>query len=490
MQMTGPGTSDESGDEPPGPTTGVQSTGPGTSDESGDEPPEPTACEAAAADASHVGCDYWPTILASEYGLGDPPSPFNYVVVVANAGTEPADITVTGPGGVDQGTTVEPGSLTKMYLPWVVALSQSLGGDCGVPLCSVKVARGAYHLVSTRPVSVYQFNPLEYQGLGAPPGEFWLSQSSDASVILPSTAMTGNYRVAGQTGQSLGSYLAITGTQDDTSVNVTVGSAGAINAGLGIVATPAGELLTLSLDAGDVVQLFAANGDDLSGSLVEADKPVQVMTGSPCLQAPTGQAFCDHIEASIVPVEALGKHYFVAVPTGPEGAPIGHFVRLYGHVDGTQLTYAPAAPAGAPATLDAGEVVDLGVVPGDFEVKGNQGFLVGTLMLAASMVPTGQGDPSQSFAVAVERFRETHVFLSPADWEASFVDVVAPEGALLELDGSPVSDTPTPIGATGVVVYRLPLTGDAHRLTSTDPVGIQVMGYGNASGYQYPGGGN
>ena len=467
-------------------------------------PTVPRTCEEAATRSSYVGCDYWPTVLANEV------LPlFDYAVVVANAGTETANITVTGPNGVNRTATVMPDSLATIYLPWVDALKQGTitAGCAGVPFGSIKVARGAYHLVSTRPVSVYQFNALEYKSVGGPPGRDWttpcapgpfcnggncLSHSNDASLLLPSTAMTGNYRVAGQTAQSEGSYFTITGTQDGTTVTVKLGTAGKLVAGAGVPSAPAGGSVMLSLDAGDVAQLFAAKGDDLSGSLVRADKPIQVMTGSPCHTAPDGATFCDHLEESILPAEALGKHYFVTVPTGPNAVAVGHIVRLYGHIDGTHLTYAPATPPGAPATINAGDVVDLGKVGSDFEVKGDQAFIVGTLMLSASLSdPMGsRGDPSQSFPVAVEQYRDNYVFLSPDDYDVSFADVAAPQDASLTLDGMAVAGAPIPIGATGIVVHRLKLKSGAHRLRATKPVGIQVMGYGNATSYQFPGGGD
>ena len=83
---------------------------------------------------------------------------------------------------------------------------------------TVKVEKGAYHLVSSRPVTVYQFNALEYKGAGGEAGKSWascpgdvvctngaatrgcFSFSNDASLLLPSTAMTGNYRVTGTHG--------------------------------------------------------------------------------------------------------------------------------------------------------------------------------------------------------------------------------------------------------------------------------------------------
>jgi phosphoglycerate dehydrogenase-like enzyme len=54
-----------------------------------------------------------------------------------------------------------------------------------------------------------------------------------------------------------------------------------------------------------------------------------------------------------------------------------------------------------------------------------------------------------------------------------------------------VSEIATPIGTTGYGVTRILLgAGEvgAHLLTATKPIGIQVMGYGEFTSYQYPGG--
>src|SRR5262245_28703001 len=58
---------------------------------------DPATCEDAAAQRSYVGCDYWPTVVANNVW-----SIFDFAVVVANAGTATADITITGPSGTHQ----------------------------------------------------------------------------------------------------------------------------------------------------------------------------------------------------------------------------------------------------------------------------------------------------------------------------------------------------------------------------------------------------
>jgi hypothetical protein len=328
------------------------------------------------------------------------------------------------------------------------------------------------------------------------------SFTNDSSLLLPSTALTGNYRITaypGQTDPMLGpitaSYIAITGIAPTTHVQVLVAPSGDILAGAGVQATAGGDELDLTLDAGDVAELVSDLGAqfDLSGTLVTADQPIQVISGAPCDTVPEGTPACDHLEQSVFPAETLGKQYFVPMPSGPVGRPVAHVVRIYGNVDGTTLAYAPAMPPGCATTIDAGQVIDCGEVDADFEVTGTNEFAVATFMLGGSVVDpvTGEGDPSQSLMASVEQYRTKYVFLAPSDYDMNLIDVVVPSGTEMVLDGKTVDwGVETPI-ADGYNVWRLDLAGSnrsAHVLEATTGVGVQVLGYGLFTSYQYPAG--
>jgi hypothetical protein len=497
----------------------------------GATPPHPTGdpktCDDAAKLKTYIGCDYWPTVVANNVW-----SIFDFAAVVANAGDTPADITVTGPNGTNQKTTVQPQELVKIYLPWVSDL-KGPDADCAgaaTPLkSSVSSLKGAYHLVSSVPVTVYQFNALEYEGKGGPSGKDWsscpglkqnpdplgqpcvgvcLSFSNDASLLLPSTAMTGNYRITGIHGWTefnpfsgpqdvMGAYFAVTGTADGTKVTVKVSGGGQVVAGGQISATGPGGLLNFTLNAGDVAEIVGPLGaaKDLSGSQVAADKPVQVITGIPCINLPAGQSACDHVEESVLPAETLGKHYVVTVPTAPKGGPIGHVVRVYGNVDGTKLQGLPSSCPGG-SVINAGQVIDCGVVNQDFEVTGDHEFAVSSFMLGSAVVDPpvrteSQGDPSQSQMIAVEQFRTKYIFLAPDDYETNYIDIAAPSGTQLTLDGANVGGSFKAVGSGGLGVVRAKLApgkAGAHVITGDKPFGIQVLGYGRQTSYQYPGG--
>ena len=473
---------------------------------------DPKTCAQAGQAKTYIGCDFWPTVVANNVW-----SIFDFAVVVANAGDTPADVVVERNGQQIVTGSVAPNGLEKFYLPWVPELKGPDANSTGsaTPLSqSVRSPGGAYHLTSSVPVTVYQFNALEYKGQGGPTGKSWascpgsssgigcFSFSNDASLLLPTTALTGNYRITGQKGWvapglNMGPYFAVTGTADNTTVTVLTGLGSTIMGGGGIAQTGPGQVMSFSVNRGEVVELLGAATGDLSGTLVQATSPIQVIAGIPCIQSPIGTQACDHIEESVFPAETLGRHYFVAPPTGPLGNAPGHVVRIYGNVDNTNLQYPSGAPAGAPTVIGAGQVVDLGVVKQPFEVlSSDHEFAVGMFQLGAAMVdpvtkaPNQKGDPAQSLATAVEQFRTKYVFLAPDDYDVSYVDVVMPDGANVVIDGSAPAASPTPLGS-GFSILRAQLSGGvggAHLLTSDKPVGIQVVGYGSYTSYQYPGG--
>lgn len=496
---------------------------------------DPTTCAEANSFRTYLGCEYWPTVVGNVVK----PS-FDFAVIVANVSDGSADVTVTGPNAFSVSTTVPGNRLATIYLPWVA----SLKGPAVSDLCasspftaSVLAPASAYHLVSSRPVVAYQFSPLEFFAAGGPPGKTWSacdavrtqappqkcecnSFANDASLLLPTNALTGNYRAFTWKDTKQPPYIAITAVEDATEVNVKVGPAGALLAGptgSGITAAVAGDVLTFTLNQGDVAELVAPAGKDLSGTLVQttrvgdggnAQKPIQVITGSSSAYVPDSTVpATDHLEEIAFPAEALGKDYVVPVPTGPGGQASEHVVRLYGHFDGTALQYFPSKPAGAPDALAAGDVVEIDTTA-DFQVQGSQPFGIGSFLIGGQKLGfkdqsgLNVGDPSQSLAIAIPQYRDRYVFLAPVDYPYNFVDIVASSTAGVAVDGkAPDASAKSEIvgrSADGSVartfdVYRVkldagPQADGSHLVTATEPVGIQVVGYGAYTSYQYPGG--
>lgn len=458
---------------------------------------QPATCEEAVASKSYVGCEFWPTVTANEVAYI-----FDFAVVVANTGALPADVVVERNAEQVAHVTVAPDSAEKIFLPWVDALKVGLNEceESGPSAAnSVKVAHGAYHLTSDRPIVAYQFNPFEFETSGGPSDKDWKecktsSYSNDASLLLPAQALGTSYR--GMTFSSAGDRLAsfptlsVTGTADDTTVRVYAPANYDVSAGVGAPPIPKGSKYDFTLDAGDVLQLSSSDLS-LAGALIESDRPVQVISGHYCADVPAGVYTCDHLEETLPPARSLGRRYLVAPPTGPEGLPIPYAVTFQGNQDDTQLFYPGGRPQGAPETLQAGDSVFIANVKEKFEVLATRELGVLLYLQGGSAIDNLSTDPSQSIAVPLQQYRRRYVFLGANDYLVNYADVIAPSGTVIEVDGKAVTAEREPFSCTSYEVVRVWLdqSGDGiHVLEASEPVSVQVLGHAFATSYMYPGG--
>ena len=424
---------------------------------------------ASLGSASYIGCDYYPVVTAQlDNFIDDNP----YAVAVANASDQEATVTVTQGAAEIVVIDVPAGSVEVLELPWVDPLVLGNG-----PSTLAKAA--AYRLRSTAPVTVYQYNPLK------------ADITNDASLLLPVNTWTGRYVVvAWPFLKSLGNagFYSVTASQDGTTVTLTPPGAGTpTQAGGGVDAEGAG---VVTLDAGDVLQVFVADGGDPTGVRVDADKPVQVIAGHECTQVPIGTNACDHLEESMFPVETLAKEYLVVPPVQvpddtKEKAVV---VRIVAVEDATSLTFDPDQPA-AKTLAKAGDFVELAASTAKYSVKADKRVLVAEYMVGQGG-GFGQSDPAMLVAVPSAQYRSDYLFFAETGWTANYVDVIAPDGAAVEVDGAPVTGL-QPIGATGFSLAHVKLSnaGDgAHTVSADDKVGISVYGVLNFGSYWYPGG--
>ncbi|MBX7100661.1 MAG: IgGFc-binding protein [Myxococcaceae bacterium] len=347
-------------------------------------------CADAVKAKSYFGCEYWSAVqdnsvsatpfkAGTTSGQGALASKSEFAFVVANRSLSPATVNVTRIfGGATQtvATVTVPSrtdgatkGLAVIRVPW-----QSIGpASTTAPMSYSGLAKYGYRLVSTKPVSVYQFNPLSASVNGT------FSYSNDASLLLPIhilgtsyvgitpefvTVRASNSTGAPVAGRGFNSHLTIVAPEDGTTVSIK--SSATIKAGTGIAATAKGGTLTLTLNAYDVAQIatteppglsgsatgnleackddpydplsclfgcdkFCRVDSDLTGTIVTANKPVAVFGGSSCTVRGFADTACDHVEEQLFPFVTWGKS-FVATRTAP--------LRL------TDNTFASAANAG------------------------------------------------------------------------------------------------------------------------------------------------
>ncbi|MSP15361.1 MAG: hypothetical protein EXR73_01900 [Myxococcales bacterium] len=445
-------------------------------------------CSRNSLGTSYIGCEYFPTVTGNTVL-----DTFQFAVAISNTSSTPAQVTIEdGALGAPITVNVAPGDVSVQRLPWVAALKACVGGggtECGSPQNTGALAvRGAYHLRSTQPVTVYQFNPLDYTD-----GGFSFSYTNDAALLLPTNVWTGNYVGAAYQAWSFvspawPSQLTITAAEDGTTVGVNARAAAP--GGLGSPAFNVGVPQSVMLNKGDALQILSTSGD-LTGSVVQANKRVQVIGGHYCTQMPHGFFACDHIEETMFPIETLSTRYIVsmpAVPSNPQGRE--QVVRIIATQGDTTLVYDP--PQSLPTNLSAtGSFIDAPHLTGDFHITANHKILVVQYMESQEAPGSGgTGDPAMTLAVATDQYRQSYLFHAPTNYETNYVNVTAPTGATVMLDGAPLGGF-SPVGGSGFGVVRVQLgpgMNGNHTMSGDAPFGISVYGYGQYTSYWYPGG--
>lgn len=495
-------------------------------------------CEGPCSDTqlarSYIGCEYWATQTSNS--LLNPA--FQFAVAIASASTETAQVVIRRGKQIAYQGTLAPGQVLTVPLPWVLALKGASdkrvsGNPLDLDLRSALVPDGAFHIKSTRPITASQFNPLEFQvpatatcaASGA--GGKCPSYTNDAAMLLPANTLGTTYVAASlpsgvwlnaQTPTLVGTqpgFVTVVASRDRT--NVHIHARGAIRTGSGVPAIKAGQDADFFLNAGDVLQLLtgriSANDVakclqtpnawckapatfDLTGSVITADRPIQVLGGHDCANVPFDKRACDHVEESITPLATWGSTALVAAPQSIQGASKAdgsadtQYLRIISGAENNEITAIPPMPELAGKLLQIGDVVDLPLTATQVAFSGTGRFLVVQVMVGAEALAGGGGlgDPSLSLVVPQEQYRDNYTFLVPATYTWNFANVLAPLGSVLTLDGKVLQAKSTPVAASGFGVMRVPVAGGNHVLAGSAPFGLTVYGYALYTSYMYPGG--
>jgi hypothetical protein len=232
---------------------------------------------------------------------------------------------------------------------------------------------------------------------------------------------------------------------------------------------------------------------------------VAVIGASTLMDLPLGTRRADSAEQMLPPVRALGSEY-VAVryrSRSPSPSPTPESVpwRIVGVVDGTQLTYEPAAPAGAPTAIAAQQLAEFWD-PGPFVVHSQDAqhpFYLASYMTGGEPFD-GTGDPEFVNVVPPAQYLPRYTFFTdPTYPETNLVIVRARDpqtGQMpdVQLDCAGTLGGWTAVGTAGTYeMTRVDLsTGNfqgvggcnngVHVISSTATsggIGVTVWGWGN-----------
>jgi len=498
------------------------------------------ACSGDFKSNTYVGCDFWAVDLDNAIeGTYDAQNK-QFAVVVSNTADLPATVTVSlGKVGAatykSKSWPVAGKALQVINLPdpsWKIPNQNQDGTN---------INDKVFRITATQPIVAYQFNPLDNFGVF----------SNDASLLLPTTSLGKQYYVLTrkQLATKYRSYINVVATMPgDTQVTVTPTCK--TLAGPNVPAWLAKTSHKVTLKQGEALNLESDDPTtgDLSGTFVDADKPVVVFGGSeasnspdtgscvqyakggkicastsnglaqPCAADTSCQSACcaDHLEEQMFPIDTLGTTY-VGSRLAARGKEQDAW-RVLAVQDGTSVNLKPLVTTVPPlakgqwfefqtdkdfvltankpvlvgqymASSYATVVVEGGTCKLASECKSKYGFEGNCMPAGISNLCAPIGDPSLILGVAVSQYLNDYIFHVPDKYKLNYINVTMPTGALAMLDGQPVAPGGfTALMNSGWQIGRLPIAAGTHRLQLTQKGGLVVYGYDKDVSYGYAGG--
>jgi hypothetical protein len=491
------------------------------SDTDGDD--EIVTCLDAANKPSNFGCEFWAVDMDQFDGISNPAiEPWGVAISPAAGGITNVtiEINLAPPGEPLDLMVVEQLAVSQDEVLPVELPTREL--DCGV-MPNDAMAPGtclssnAFRITSSAPIVVYQFNVFKN------------AFSNDASLLLPTPALGKRYRVVGwPAGHPVfvpffeiidRSAVTIVGTAEDTTVWIT--PAWRIKGNPPIDPAAPGEQIVVTLGPFDVLNLETDDATlqddpkkaaDLTGTVVNSDKPVAVFSGVETTSAPGGvvdipkypgweeDSTCclDHLEEQLFPIESLGSMYVITrSPIRSSGSyHEPDVIRFVGAAEDSMVTTSLPPPYDQ-FLLKNGEIRTTWA-DADFVAEGTKPFMIAQLLISQEYVDGNiTGDPSLTLYPPVDQYRDQYRILTPADdgfwaWQTNYVVLSTEPDNVITIDGAAPADCViSPAGTVDGKDFesrRCPVAQGVHAMKGDKPFGVIAYGYGPAGSYAFPGG--
>jgi len=361
--------------------------------------------------------------------------------------------------GFSENFSITPGTVTTIELP------------AGVEMMTVDgVENKAVHITAQNDIVVYAINQLD--------------ASTDAFMGIPNDVLglehiIATYEVSGSLdGAGLESSIGVVASENNTIVTITPSAS--------TRGFTAGVPYNVTLNMGEAYQLLSEDTDDLTGSIIEADKPVGVYGGHNCTNIPDNFGFCDHIVEQFPSVDKWGQQFFTASLETRTG---GDIFRMTASADNTTISINGVAEA----TINRGDFYERLLPSNSFnEITADSPILL-TQYSLGSEVDNTVSDPFMMFIPPFEQFGGSTVFSTPTfNLPVNFVNIVTPSAGVgvITVDGVaiPMADYEQ-IGTSGFFGVRAPISVGSHSVQGNNvPFGAFVYGFGDDDSYGYPAG--
>jgi hypothetical protein len=414
---------------------------------------------------SNKGKDFW---LAETPKANAAPNA-DFAISIANSGSSIAHVTISNPKlAATISDVLSPGQLKT----WNFSTENLNIQGTGIYTTNV------YHVTSDELVVVYSFTSLVN------------ITTNDAGVVLPTPTLGKKYfpgSYLNPAGNRTGSFFGVVATENTTNIKSYNRSGSIVD--------------NVTINKGQYFQRNNGNAvaNDVTGWYLESDKPVAVFSGSQCSAVGNTTFACDHLDEQVLPVETLASTY-IASPTNARPLNCSNCVpdvfRYVATENGTVITTTPYVGGG---TINKGQFIEIPtnvphIVSGSNPFYGYQYLQSQNAYILANngdTIRANIGDPSLFVMPLVEQFQYDYLFVVPSTFAYKSIGIVAPAGANLLLDGTPISVNWKTVGTINGVTYMAAnyvVTEGSHKIEGDKRLGLTVTAFDNFASMAYLGG--
>ncbi|XP_053382873.1 uncharacterized protein LOC123541463 isoform X2 [Mercenaria mercenaria] len=330
--------------------------------------------------------------------------------------------------------------------------------------------RKGIHVISDKDISIYAVSQQQY--------------TSDGFLVLPYTAMSTEFYVVSYTVKTKSEFAVVAAT-DDTTVNVTFSTtAGRVTFEGSSYAN--GQTLTYKLNRLSALQI--QHSHDLTGTHVQSDKAIAVVSGSKCAYVPSDTAACDIMLEVIPPVHTWRYKYITAAFK----TRLHNRIRIISGHDGNTIKLGNIKQF----TLNRGQFSEQ-IITTDIAVllECTKPCLL-VQYSEGSTADGGVGDPFMALIPSLDQFSSEYYFKTPNLFDSHYLTIVIPTNKVsgLRLDGaSLVGQTKTVTASLNgrsesYSVIRVAVSHSSHHIAhaSGEPFGAILYGFAKTESYGYP----
>lgn len=342
------------------------------------------------------------------------------------------------------------------------------------------IGTNAIEITASSPVCIYA---MDY---------CWVA--STAFTCYPVPMLGTNYCVMARSSHASGyavsnySEFAIIATADNTTVTIIPSPTA------GLVGHAGTNAYTETLQQGETYQIKSSNdAGDVTGTVITSDKPTAVFAGDSDADVPDGNtAAANPLVQEQLPVEQWGMQ---ALSVGFGERKRGDMYRVLAAYSSTLITATGTNGVLLTTNLAAGQFCDAELA-GPVEFQASEPIQVAHFANGIDYDNALGADPCEIFLPPTGRYLVTNTIFTldnvTEDFGTNMLNLIVPQSAIADtlVDGSTVAATNfVAIGTSGYYGAQIGVTNSgAHTITSSQPVGVEVYGFGWCDAYGYFGG--